>query len=139
MVKSGKEILQERFEILEKNIAELRLFRQNNTVEDVKRQKRLEWALRYGLLESIQIVIDISCHVASDYNLGTPVTYSECIELLEKNNYLPADISERLYGMVGLRNLLIHEYHHIDVDRLYSLLNYIKDFENFITYLSNFL
>ncbi|WP_457749139.1 HepT-like ribonuclease domain-containing protein [Sulfurimonas sp.] len=34
--------------------------------------------------------------------------------------------------MIGLRNLLIHEYTTIDTQKLYAFLNSIDDFKNFI-------
>lgn len=51
-------------------------------MKDIKRDKTKEWALRYGLLESIQIVIDLSCHLVVHQNLGNAETYSDCIRLV---------------------------------------------------------
>jgi len=50
------------------------------SLEDVKKNKFDEWALRYGIFESIQIIIDIACHVAAKYNLGSSKSYVECTE-----------------------------------------------------------
>jgi len=87
--------------------------------------------LRYGFLESIQIVIDVACHIVSKYNLGSPSTYSECIELLTKYKYIDEDLSDRVSGMVGLRNILVHEYIAVDTDKLYGLLESVKDLKEF--------
>lgn len=115
--------MQERLEVLEKNIAVLHSFRNKYSLQEVEKTKNLEWTLRYGLLVSIQVVIDISCHLVSDYNVGAPETYGECIELLKGNGYIDTSLAEKLCGMVGLRNLLIHEYAHIKIEKLYELLN----------------
>jgi len=80
--------MSERLKRLETNIVELTKFRKEITLHDVMHDKTKEWALRYGLLEAIQIVIDIACYVVSKYNLGNPETYAECIELLQKNGYI---------------------------------------------------
>jgi len=121
----------ERLKLLEENISELIALKNKFALKDIQDDKTMEWALRYGLLETIQTVIDISCHLVSKYNLGNPASYSECIELLEKHSYIDNELKTRLIGMVGLRNLLIHEYVIIEVDKLYALLNDLGDFSMF--------
>ena len=81
--------------------------------------------------ESIQIVIDLSCHLTTKYNLGNPKTYSECIEFLMKAKYISKQLADVMISMVGLRNILIHEYVSIDLQKLFSLLNNLKDFGTF--------
>ncbi len=122
----------ERLRLLEENIKELDAFRSRFTIEDIAADKTKEWGLRYGLFETIQIVIDIACHLVSKYNLGSPETYVECIELLRKNGYITSELAERLAGMVGLRNILVHEYVSVDRKRLFEFLYNIEDFRNFI-------
>lgn len=122
----------ERFRLLEENISELIDFRKNITLEKLAADKPSQWALRYGLMESIQIVIDISCHLVSQYNLGNPSTYGECIEFLGNSGYLSMSLAQRLVGMAGLRNLLVHEYVVIDNSRLYKLLDHLDDFRQFV-------
>lgn len=118
----------ERLEQLERNVAELEKFKSEITIEVLKNDVQKQWVLRYGLFESIQIVIDLACHLSSYYNLGNPKTYSECIELLIDNKYLSADLGEKLVNMVGLRNLLAHEYITVDIERLFELLENLGDF-----------
>ena len=121
----------ERLFQLEMNVVELEKFRQKYQIDDVKKDLQVQWILRYGLFESVQIVIDISCHLAVKYNLGNAQTYSDCIALLKKEKYLSGEISERLLGMVGLRNILIHEYVAVDIGLLLELLNHLDDFRQF--------
>ena len=121
----------ERFANLEENIASLKELKEKISLEDVKNNKFDEWALRYGVFESIQIVIDISCHLASKHNLGVSKTYVECVEKLVKHNFIDQVLSKSLISAIGLRNMLIHEYVKIDVEQLYSFLEYIDDFERF--------
>lgn len=64
----------------ETNLVELERFT-SLSFEEVRRDRRLTWALRYGLLESIQIVIDVACAVVSQQNLGYPKSYAACLRL----------------------------------------------------------
>lgn len=92
---------------------------------------RDQWALRYGLLESIQIVIDVACELAARRALGSPATYRACIDALAAARIIDADLALRLAAMVGLRNLLVHEYDEIDEKRLWSALEHVDDFRRF--------
>jgi uncharacterized protein YutE (UPF0331/DUF86 family) len=121
----------ERLKLLENNVKELSSLKEKVSPTDIRSDKTKEWALRYGLLESVQLVIDISCHLVSKYNLGNPQNYSECIELLKINDYLDNSIAAKLSAMVGLRNILVHEYIIVDLDKLYGLLDNIADFRTF--------
>jgi len=121
-----------RVKMLEENISHLEMLREKLSLEEVKTDKTKEWALRYGFLETIQIIVDISCHLCSKYNLGNPATYSECIKLLQEFKYLNDELTKALIGMTGLRNLLIHEYASVDVERLYSLLDNLQDVKTFL-------
>lgn len=124
--------LLEKLKLLEENIKILNTIKADSKLEEVRKNKRLEWEIRYGLFESIQIIIDIACKLSSEYNLGSPKNYKECIELLEKYHYIDKNISKKIIGMVGLRNLLIHEYATIDSQKLYNFLVHLDDFTDFI-------
>ncbi|GAB4559027.1 MAG: hypothetical protein Kow0047_04590 [Anaerolineae bacterium] len=84
-----------------------------------------------GLLEAIQIVIDVSCHLVSEKNLGAPNTYAECIELLRRARLLDDHLADAVSGMVGLRNVLVHEYVSVSTEHLYQLLDHLEDFRAF--------
>ncbi len=120
--------LTEKLQNLENNVTVLRDIQKNITLDEMRRNKRYEWEIRYGLFESIQIVIDVACKISSHYNLGNPKNYKECVELLKKHNYLTDALAQRIISMVGLRNLLVHEYAEIDDAKLYNFLNYLDDF-----------
>jgi len=117
---------------LEENIQTLTEIRETSDIEKITEQKRHEWELRYGLFESIQIMIDVSCKIANKFNFGNPKNYRECIELLGKNGYIHQDSVSVYTAMIGLRNLLIHEYAEIDAKKLYRYLDSLEDFKRFI-------
>jgi len=121
----------DRLKNLEQNIAELNKFKNNNTPDSIKNDIQKQWVIRYGLFESIQIVIDVACHLTSKYNLGNPNNYSDCIDLLIRNKYLTPELGNKFTRMVGLRNLLIHEYVTIDLNKLFKLLDELDDFVRF--------
>jgi uncharacterized protein YutE (UPF0331/DUF86 family) len=128
-------MLKEKIKRLEENLVTLEEFRKNISLDDLLKDKVKQWALRYGILECIQEIIDISCALVSSNNLGNPKNYRECIEILIKNGYISEELGKRLISMVGLRNLLVHEYIKIDLSRLYEFLNNLNNFREFIYYI----
>ncbi len=120
--------LTEKLKHLEDNIETLRDIKSSVSLDELKVNKRFEWEVRYGLLESIQIVIDIACKIVSQYHLGNPKNYRGCIELLQQHHYIDAVLAKKVIGMVGLRNLLVHEYVEIDEEKLYAFLDHLEDF-----------
>jgi len=122
---------------LEENIKLLQEIKTSISLEDLKTNRRYEWEIRYGLFESIQIIIDVSCKISNHYNLGNPQTYKECIELLGKHHYLTQELTQKVIAMVGLRNLLVHEYVAIDEEKLYQFLEFLEDFVLFIKEISD--
>lgn len=118
-----------RLKRLEENLRELERFR-GTSIDDLEgRQKR--WALRYGMLESIQAIIDIACAVVSRYNLGYPDSYADCFRVLRRENVLPDDLTDRLTQAVGMRNVLVHEYLDVDDKLLLDALDRLSDFRAF--------
>jgi uncharacterized protein YutE (UPF0331/DUF86 family) len=124
---------------LEENLKILKSIKDNYSLDDMIADKVDEWGLRYGLFESIQIIIDLACHITAEKNLGTPKNYSDCISLLISNKYLKPDLGKKIISMIGLRNLLIHEparpvggYGIIEIEKLWEYLNYLDDIEHFI-------
>jgi len=131
--------LLERLEQLEENIGYLKKMKATYSIEEIKANKFDEWSLRYGVFESIQIVIDIACHLSNRYNLGIAKTYTACIENLSTSNYISHALSKNIISAIGLRNLLIYEYVQIDIEQLYSFLDYSDDFSTFIKEVKGYL
>ncbi len=94
--------------------------------------KKVEWQIRYGFFESIQIVIDIACKLTSKYNFAKPKSYKECIEALVKAKIIDTKLGEELVKMVGFRNILIHDYEEIEKEALIGYLKRVDDFKKFI-------
>lgn len=121
----------ERLIQLEENIKGLEAIRRDHTLADFSSSRELQWAVRYGLIETIQIVIDTACGICNKSNLGSPQNYGDCLRLLKEFKFIPVELAGTLIRIVGLRNLLIHEYAAIDDIRLYDFLDQMEVFRNY--------
>lgn len=129
-------MIEDKLKRLEENLRSLSSIKKDYTLEDIQNDKIDEWGLRYGLFESIQLIIDLACSIVAQKNLGIPKNYSDCIQLLISNNHLSKKLGESIKNAVGLRNLLVHEYGIIDVKKLYEYLNHIQDMREFAVSIS---
>ena len=119
-----------RLKRLEESLRELEGFK-GVTTADLEASRRTRWALRYGLMESIQAMIDISCAMVSRHNLGYPDSYADCVRVLRRHDVLPDDLADRLIRAVGMRNILVHEYLDVDDELLLKALDRLSDFRVF--------
>ena len=131
-------MIDDKLKRLEENLRILSKIKGEYSIDDIIADKVDEWGLRYGLFESIQIVIDLACSCVADKNLGVPKKYSEFITILITNKYLNKELGEKILRTVGLRNLLVHEYGMpvpqnagIDIRKLYEYLSHIQDIKDF--------
>ena len=129
----------ERLTQLEQNINQMEILRANHAEIEFIQSVTLRWALRYGLIESIQIVIDTACGICNKNNLGTAKNYGDCLRFLSDFKYIPSELSGTLLQVIGLRNLLIHEYTTIDTHRLYEFLDQLDIFRQYVTAVRQYL
>jgi len=125
-------MLLDKLKRLEENLRTLQNIKENYEIEDILTDKVDEWGIRYGFFETIQIIIDIASSLVSDNNLSMPKNYAESITILISAGYLEKELGKKIIKMVGLRNMLIHEYGIIDVVKLFEYLNYLDDIKKFV-------
>ena len=81
---------------------------------------------------AIQAILDIGTHIIADRGLDRPAGYEDIVPQLGRAGILPADLVERLSGMAGLRNILVHDYLVVDHGRMFDDLTAgLSDFEDF--------
>jgi len=140
----------------------LREFRRENLVLDNAISKRIEridetlkrleqikelsldnflndWKSQDATLHNLQIAIegclDTGNHILSSIGSKAPETYVQIVEILVSEKILPSDFAETAKNMVKFRNLVVHEYLHIDLKKVYSFLSSIEDIRKFVKYL----
>ena len=107
-------------------------FLQDDIIQDV---------VEYNLFIAINMLIDIATHIIVDNNLGNPETFGEAFSILNKEKYLDDKETKIYRNMVGLRNILSHEYLKIDKKIIYGILkNNLIDIKKFIIFVhDNFI
>jgi uncharacterized protein YutE (UPF0331/DUF86 family) len=81
---------------------------------------------------SIECVIDICGLIVIGLRLGLPAEEDDLFEKLEQEGIITLSRKESLKKMRGFRNILVHEYGHVDDMIVYEVLqNNLNDFEVF--------
>jgi uncharacterized protein YutE (UPF0331/DUF86 family) len=71
---------------------------------------------------AIECLLDIGNHIIADQGFRKPDTYAEVLEILAENKTIPKSLFRELEGMAAFRNVLVHDYLRLDLDKVYSVL-----------------
>lgn len=88
---------------------------------------------------SIQCIVDICHHLIVENNWTRPRDNKEALAIIAEQGIIPPIFAERLEPMIGLRNLLVHEYLKIDPARIYDHLSHLDDFRLFQKHIVEYL
>ncbi|HLF97501.1 MAG TPA: DUF86 domain-containing protein [Methylococcaceae bacterium] len=66
--------------------------------------------------------IDLANHTIRTVKLGVPTEIAESFYLLARAGVIPLGLAEKLKGMVGFRNVAVHEYQKLDLDIVEKIL-----------------
>lgn len=81
---------------------------------------------------SIQIIIDIVKIIVIEENLKKPDDNQELISVLFNKKIISSKLAKKLDGIVGFRNILVHEYTKIDKNIVYQYLH--KNINDFVLF-----
>lgn len=91
-----------------------------------------------NLQRAIQSCIDLAAHVVASEGLGVPKDIKEHFLLLQNAGIITPDLADRMFKMVGFRNIAVHEYQELNIALLGAILTrHLQDIEDFYTAIVN--
>ncbi len=72
-------------------------------------------AMVLNLERACQAAIDLAMHLVAQQHLGIPQTSAEAFDLLSRAGRLSPELAAKMRGMVGFRNVAIHQYQDLEV------------------------
>jgi uncharacterized protein YutE (UPF0331/DUF86 family) len=103
---------------------------QGHRLEDIKKDHTLQGAILHYLQLAIECVLDIGEILISGLKLKKPEQAREVLIILAENDIIPKDFAKSFSPIAGLRNILVHEYVDVDMDKVYGYLkNKLVDFD----------
>ncbi len=123
-----------RLQKLEQYIAELKK-QQSLTLKQFERDFTVQLAVERAFQAATECCTDIGNHIISVYGLERPEVQRDVFLILARMGYLDDEYAQRMSEMVSFRNLIVHIYWSIDVQRLYRYLHEdVALFEKFRTF-----
>jgi len=92
---------------------------------------RQQLAVLHALQLAIQACIDAGAHLVGELGLKAPDDYADVFRSLAGAQMLDPDLAERLANATGLRNVIVHEYMRVDLDRVWNALAELDDLRAF--------
>lgn len=78
-------------------------------------------ALTLNVERACQAAIDLAMHVVACKHLGMPQSQADAFRLLADAGEIERTLAERMIGMCGFRNILIHQYQELEIDSLHKV------------------
>ena len=89
-------------------------------------------AIVLNLQRACELVTDIAMYVVSNRKLGIPQSKKEAFEILMKNKIISEEMYKKMKGMIGFRNIAVHDYKEIDEEILIDVIeNHLNDLVEF--------
>ncbi len=71
---------------------------------------------------SVELIIDVVAMINADLKLGIPNGTIDVLEQLQKREILNLEMVEKIKGMRGFRNILVHRYGRLDEELAYDII-----------------
>lgn len=104
---------------LEENLKDWKDYLSKISKEEFLTDRKSRHALLHCVLVSLQAAIDIGNHWISGLTPQRPESYRAIAEILEEKKAVPRELARDLKGLFSLRNVLIHKYQELELDRLF--------------------
>jgi uncharacterized protein YutE (UPF0331/DUF86 family) len=115
------ELIRKKLERIESLIGDLRRLARPERLGDDLREERF---VEHTLMMAIESAIDVGLHIVAEERLGEPQRRRETFVLLARAGWIDSELSAKLQRMVGFRNVLVHEYDHVDLARVREVLEH---------------
>lgn len=124
-------VLINKYESIERCIKRINEEYENNpqNLEDYRKMD----AIVLNLQRACEMATDVAMYIVSTRKLGIPQTKKEAFEKLNENGLISDDMCSKMKGMIGFRNIAIHEYKEIDEEILKDVIeNHLVDIKEFV-------
>lgn len=133
------DVIYKRLEKMREEVKYLRTY-QDMPFEDFKGNFEHFKTAERCLEIAIECCLDIANHIISQEDFKRPDRYENVFEILVEHGILASDFAETLKGMARFRNLLVHEYLKIRLDKVYEKTQKnLNDFDRFANDIVNYL
>ena len=126
-------------ESIERCVRQIRLYYAMPSELPFEKDHLRQDAIAANLQRATEQVIDLANHVIRKGKLGLPKESKESFEILAKAGVIPQELADRLKGMVGFRNIMVHQYREVDIKIMVDIIErHLDDLVIFTTHVMKF-
>ena len=93
----------------------------------------------HNLFIMLQNIIDIGTHLISDLGLEEPDFLADIPGILVKEKIIISQLEKPIRAMIGLRNMIAHEYGELDFKIIHTIITAeLEDVNQFLTSIINY-
>lgn len=105
---------------IERCVKQIRLY--YSDTQDFSSDYLRQDAIVVNIQRIADLSIDIANYVLKKRKLGLPKSSSESFSLLSEAGIITQDMLLLLKGMVGFRNIIVHQYTQLDIDLMVDVI-----------------
>ena len=110
------------------------------TLDEYLEDWEIQDVVEREFLKATQACIDIGARIISQKGFQKVDDYHGIFEVLCQEGLWPSEFTTRMKELVGLRNVLVHEYRHIDPEEVHRhLRESLEVFQEYAQHIVNFL
>jgi len=126
-------IVENKISHLQKYLRILKRYQKKYTQEQIEKDVDIRGMVERYLYLTCQSAIDLADVVIAFKGFRKPTTLSESFYILNEEEIISDNLTEKMVKMTGFRNVIAHDYIKINYDIVYDVLqNRLKDFEDLI-------
>lgn len=114
-------------ESIERCISQIRTYYALPSAFEFEEDYLKQDAISINLQRACEQCIDLANHTIKNHKLGLPKESRESFRLLGTAGIISHELAHRLEGMVGFRNILVHEYQRMDIDLMIRVIEHNLD------------
>src|SRR5688500_9561732 len=80
-------------------------------------------AAERALQVAAEVLFDVGHHLLAGRGARVPAHYRDVLPALASAGALPAEVVQRLAGLAGLRNIIVHDYVQVDPAIVFGLVD----------------
>lgn len=121
------DIILNKKESIERCIGQIRKYYALPGATDFEEDYLKQDAIAINLQRACEQCIDLANHTIKTRKLGLPKESRESFRLLAMAGIISTELSLKLEGMVGFRNVLVHQYQRMDIGLMIDVIEYRLD------------
>lgn len=126
------DIILNKKESIELCIKQIRKYYETSANKSLAEDYLRQDAIAINIQRACEQTIDLANWVIKNWKLGLPKESKESFLLLAKENIISKELASKLQGMVGFRNILVHQYQDVDIDIMILIIEkHLVDFVEF--------